>query len=1136
MPVVEKWLPALFALSLSAIGPAFEVMAQADQLVRDFPVVTNIAQLRWATGGNMGSICNFSIEGNVLEANSDSGIVFLQDDSGAEVLETGMVKPALRPGQRIRLRGTNYVTFTGVGTSLGQRPVIDNDGWHPEVECTATVYLKAGWYPLQVLWFNHLDVSSLGVDYSGPNFGRRAIPDSALFRTEKAPDGKIRFASGLNYRCYEGDWEKLPSFEVLTPVKTGFVSNFEISARTREELVGLVFDGFLNVDKDGPYTFYLKSNDGSKLFINNTPTQLTVIGTGEVPAPKRIVIRQPLSGEPGAFWAEVEGRVTFFGRQPYGDELELTSDNAQMRLLVYDSSEESPSYLLGSRVRVRGICLNPPNIENHRLADTMVVSGWSSIQVQEVAPEAWLIGRNSTIRNCRLAEGREAPGIVRFRGKLRSRSSRQLPELEDGTGAVPIELLNPPPAQLGGKIECLGRWTRTGHSVLRAAVWRELPEISDNKTDVHPLLTTAAQVQQLTRDEARRNYPAKIRGVVTWVSDNRDCVVLQDATRGVFVGLRSAWIWETPKIGEILEIEGTCVAGEFSPIIILNKGERLGMGSLPPPMHPTWDQLISGSMDSQYVEIRGYVTRARDNHHMTLLMPGGRVELEFYPAPASSLESFVNSVVRIRGVMFAKWDHPTLLVTPDHPLWFNGASISVETPPPQDLFNADTKRVKELMQFDVQGNIFRRVKVFGQLLHGGLEMNYLTDDGFGLRFQPVHPVHFDPGDNVEVAGLVELGGASPVLREAVARKTGHSPLPVPQQLLLDNTNITYDAALVWVEGLLVGAKDTGLERVLEIQIGLKSFIARLPETNHSAMQWPVGSRLKLTGVFHDLGGNLQGRHVVNSFELLLNSPSDIELLARPPWWTLNRLLAMVAVLAAGLALAFIWISQLRRQVERRTVQLKLEINERQRAEQDRAIEQERSRIARDLHDDLGSSLTAISMLAMAGRGKKLPPEAGNERLQLVADKARLMVTTLDALVWTVNPKNDTVAALAEYLASYAEELLGRTEIVCRVELPLDFPAQTIAAETRHNVLLSVREALTNAVRHGRPSEVFLKVTHAGSELEILIRDNGCGFDPARNIPGNGLANLQERVRKVNGRCRIESSPGNGTVVFLTLPI
>jgi signal transduction histidine kinase len=689
---------------------------------------------------------------------------------------------------------------------------------------------------------------------------------------------------------------------------------------------------------------------------------------------------------------------------------------------------------------------------------------------------------------------------------------------------------------------CLTAVNDTGHKLADTLIipdWNHLQVIPDShaaqaESNSLPILTTAEQVQRLSREAAERGYPVELKGVVTWVSENRDCVVLQDATRGVFVGLRVAWTLDVPNPGDILEIAGHCVPAEFSPIVILSRGTKSGRGLLPPPMHPTWEQLIGGSLDDQYIEISGLATDSRDTNHLTLLMPGGKTEIEFEPPPAAPLASFIHSVVRIRGVMFANWEAGTHMVTPNRPLRFGSAIICADVPPPVDPFSADRMHARELMQFDVRRNTFQRVKVLGQCLCTRGGTCFMTDQGFGFRVEPVQPVQFAPGDMLDVVGLVELGGASPVLREAITRKISHLALPPPEPLDFDQTNSLHDSSRVWVAGLLLSIREAGSDHVLEMQSDLNHFAARLPA--NAAVPWRVGSRLKLTGTLSRLGADAPNGQHLDSIELLLNSGADVELLARPSWWTLGRLLTMVALLTLGLALAFIWITLLRAQVERRSIQLQREINERQKAEQERAIEHERSRIALDLHDDLGSRLTAISMLATTGQGPAPSAESSRDRLQLIADKARLLVTTLDGLVWAVDPKNDTVASLAEYLASFAEEFLARTGIACHVELPHDYPDRTVASEARHNILLAVREALNNAVRHGHPREVRLQLACSERELSILLRDDGRGFDLQKVTPGNGLANLQERLRKINGLCRIGSSPGKGTAVVLTLPI
>jgi len=146
-----------------------------------------------------------------------------------------------------------------------------------------------------------------------------------------------------------------------------------------------------------------------------------------------------------------------------------------------------------------------------------------------------------------------------------------------------------------------------------------------------------------------------------------------------------------------------------------------------------------------------------------------------------------------------------------------------------------------------------------------------------------------------------------------------------------------------------------------------------------------------------------------------------------------------------------------------------------------------------------------------------------------------MVSALDGVVWVANSKNDTLASLIEYLASHAEEFLAKARVACLIELPKGYSDRTIAAEIRHDVMLAVREVLNNAVRHGRPDEVLFRLVITRDNLEILVHDDGCGFDPVL-AKGNGLGNLQQRMAKLNGSCQIQCGPGSGTSVMLKLPL
>jgi signal transduction histidine kinase len=185
---------------------------------------------------------------------------------------------------------------------------------------------------------------------------------------------------------------------------------------------------------------------------------------------------------------------------------------------------------------------------------------------------------------------------------------------------------------------------------------------------------------------------------------------------------------------------------------------------------------------------------------------------------------------------------------------------------------------------------------------------------------------------------------------------------------------------------------------------------------------------------------------------------------------------------------------------------------------------------------LGSSLTEITLLATAGPGQEVTPQEASGRLETIAGKSRTMVHALDEIVWAADPERDTLSSLARYLASYAEEYLAGLKVACRVQIPNAFPERLVSGEVRHELFLAVKEALTNAVRHGHATEVGFRLRLAGDRMEISVRDNGAGFDLASHPTGHGLLNLRIRLENMDGRCDIQSSPAGGTTVSLELPL
>jgi signal transduction histidine kinase len=341
---------------------------------------------------------------------------------------------------------------------------------------------------------------------------------------------------------------------------------------------------------------------------------------------------------------------------------------------------------------------------------------------------------------------------------------------------------------------------------------------------------------------------------------------------------------------------------------------------------------------------------------------------------------------------------------------------------------------------------------------------------------------------------------------------------------------------VRLEGKLLGWHTEVGTLVLEMQSGSRLYLARVATRKFHPHSLRPDSHLALVGVLVGRGRGQYPDEVNPSFELLLNSLGDITVLSQPSWWTLPRLVILVGVLLVVLTFTVIWNAQLRRIVEQRTGQLHHEIRERERVERQRALEAERSRIARDLHDDLGSSLTEISVLASSGQLRQSSADNQPSLFQIIGAKARALISALDVIVWAVNPEDNSLQSLADYLSGYTAEFFSHTAIACRFKVPVSFPPVTIEGRVRHELLLVVKEALNNILRHAEATEVELRMAMAGGCIEIDIADNGKGIEDETHGDGHGLNNLSTRLRKLGGHCTVKSQPCGGTIVMFRLPL
>jgi ligand-binding sensor domain-containing protein/signal transduction histidine kinase len=278
-------------------------------------------------------------------------------------------------------------------------------------------------------------------------------------------------------------------------------------------------------------------------------------------------------------------------------------------------------------------------------------------------------------------------------------------------------------------------------------------------------------------------------------------------------------------------------------------------------------------------------------------------------------------------------------------------------------------------------------------------------------------------------------------------------------------------------------------------------------------------------------------HVIacNSDGVWNDTGATVAIAVLPYFWETKWFLALNVLAALAI------IISVARFVERRRLRQRLE-----RAEREQAVEKERSRIAKDIHDDLGANLTEIALLSEFAQEPAASPAQVQADMQKIAAKARSLTQIMDEVVWAVNPKNDTLEKFVTYTCSYVEEYLQMVKIACRLEVPEFLPEIILTSETRHNLFLVVKEALNNIVKHACASEARFQIGLDSGALVLTIRDNGKGFNNdargvgERNISAgsqkDGLENMRKRIESLGGRIEVESRPGGGMCLTIIIAL
>lgn len=271
-------------------------------------------------------------------------------------------------------------------------------------------------------------------------------------------------------------------------------------------------------------------------------------------------------------------------------------------------------------------------------------------------------------------------------------------------------------------------------------------------------------------------------------------------------------------------------------------------------------------------------------------------------------------------------------------------------------------------------------------------------------------------------------------------------------------------------------------------------------------------------IFHVKGTNSDG--------IWNDSERTLTIVIVPPFWktTWFRVVSLVAV--------FLLVGGIVRAIEMRKIKERT-----RRLEQETAVERERLRISKDMHDDIGSRLTQIELLSNLTRRNMNDAAKVEKSLEEISAVADDIVTSFDEIVWAVNPRYDTVVDVMDYLSQYVSSYLERAGIESHVSLSPAPNTLYISAETRHNIFMVLKESLNNIVKYAGAVDVWVQFVSSESLLTMTVRDNGGGFDiNAEKRFSEGLTNMKKRMEDIGGTCLVESAPGRGTTVTAVVPL
>jgi signal transduction histidine kinase/ActR/RegA family two-component response regulator len=882
-----------------------------------------------------------------------------------------------------------------------------------------------------------------------------------------------------------------------------------------------------------------------------------------------------LAGRTGFRYVAVEGVLRSLHQDRAGNRV-LRVGSGATAFEAYAISQDLPNLArVGARVRLRAVA----NLSRDVYGNIARVRVWipRRTDVEALAPPPQSIPVQ-TVREVRaLPRNALAERMLHLHGSIRSDGVRQGLRFEDASGSIRIRGRSSALLPSGEVADVVGFAELDGGEL----------EITDARLahanpQSHPgggrTITTLGEVHALSPEEAARAIPVHARATVTYIDPINSVFFVQDQTRPAYAvvpRMRELRV----QAGDLVDLTGVTEPGQFAPIVSNAWAERISSSSMPAPAPVAFDDLLSGKMDSAWVQTEGIVQSESfrpasfvdevlvqwGDHQYRLCVrnPEGR------PLPPP------DSRVRVQGVCASLFNARRQIV---------GIQIYVPSPefvrllePAPDPAKLRPRPIDDLLRFSFSYSPGHRTRIRSVVaLASPSGPSYVEDSGAGLKIVNHARMDLRPGDVVDVLGFAASGSFSPEMRDAQVSLIERGPAPSPPSITVDEAlEGGYDSRLVSIDAAVVDELESTNQNAVTLQAGGKLFSATLDHGRVPALG--RGSIVRVTGVCSVAAESNLAYSIPKSFRILLRGAGDIAVVRSAPWWTASRLLTVLGCTAALLLAVLSWVAVLRRKVFMQTAVIRKELQQeehlKQVAEQaNRAKSEFLANMSHEIRTPLNgilgfAGLMAESELTGLQRQQNEAVRASAEGLLAVINKI-LDFSRVEAGRLDLESLDFSVRKCVEAAVVSMQPLLTEKGLAISTQIDGNVPDWVRGDPHRlRQVLLNL---LGNAVKFTMAGGIRVRVSLAAEQgaaangsngapaqrqIQFAVSDTGIGipesqreviFQPFQQADGSitrrfggsglGLAISRKLVAKMGGRMWLESTVGQGSTLFFTVSL